>query len=299
MFCVIWLLVVFRFSNAGQSGAKLIKSGMKMNRNSKTILSGSSQPPARGKVWLLGAGPGDPDLLTVKAARVLQQADLILFDNLVSDDIRSLFPKSVPAFYVGKRKDDHSIAQTDLNALLVKKARQGLNVVRIKGGDPFVFGRGGEELLALVKSGIDAEVVPGITSASACTTAAGIPLTHRGLSQGCTFVTAHAESELNLDWSALARVNHTLVFYMGVSRAETIRRQLTLYGMQENTPVAIIENGCRPQRREFIGELKDLQTLITQNGVQSPALIVVGHVVNLAAELNERVQLPELKQSCA
>lgn len=243
-----------------------------------------------GKVWLVGAGPGDPDLLTVKALRVIQNADLVLFDNLVSHEIRALFPKSVPAFYVGKCKDNHSIAQKDLNSLLVKKAAKGLNVVRIKGGDPFVFGRGGEELLTLIKAGVDAEVVPGITSASGCTTAAGIPLTHRGMAQGCTFVTAHAETELSVDWDALAHINHTLVFYMGVSRADMIASNLLNAGLSAATPVAIIENGCRDNQREVIGQIKDLVSLVAENNVQSPALIVVGEVVSLANELN-----PELR----
>jgi len=253
----------------------------------------------QGKVWLVGAGPGDPDLLTVKALRVLQQADLILFDNLVSSEIRELFPSAVPAFYVGKRKDDHSIPQNELNALLVKKARQGKNIVRIKGGDPFVFGRGGEELMALLRAGIDAEVVPGITSASGCTTAAGIPLTHRGVAQGCTFVTAHAETELNLDWRALAQLNHTIVFYMGVSCAGAISKRLLDHGLAANTPAAIIENGCRPDQRECLGYLDGLEQLVKDNKIQSPAIIVVGDVVNLAADLNWRNPLPVMNQSCA
>ena len=153
-----------------------------------------------------------------------------------------------------------------------------------------MFGRGGEELLTLIKAGVDAEVVPGITSASGCTTAAGIPLTHRGLAQGCTFVTAHAETELSVDWNALAQINHTLVFYMGVSRAEMIASNLLKAGLSAATPVAIIENGCRENQREVIGQIKDLVSLVANNNVQSPALIVVGEVVSLANELN-----PELR----
>ncbi len=240
----------------------------------------------RGKVWLVGAGPGDPDLLTVKALRVLQGAELILFDQLVSEEIRSLFPRTVPAFYVGKSKGNHSIAQKDLNALLVKKARQGLKIVRLKGGDPFVFGRGGEELKALLEAGIDAEVVPGITSASGCATAAGIPLTHRGLAQGCTFITAQGEEELNLDWQSLARLDHTLVFYMGVSQAAMITEKLLANGMPATTPVAVIENGCRPNQREVSGEIVSLSRLIDQQKIKSPAIIVVGKVVGFASQLS-------------
>jgi len=259
----------------------------------------SENPFGAGKVWLVGAGPGDPELLTVKALRALQQADLIFFDNLVSVDIRNLFPVSVPAFYVGKSKNNHSVPQHELNALLVKKARQGLNVVRLKGGDPFVFGRGGEELLVLRKAGIDAEVIPGITAASGCATAAGIPLTHRGLSQGCTLVTAHGEKDVTLDWAALAALRHTLVFYMGLSKAAWISSQLTAHGLSPSTPVAIIENGCRPDQREFIGRLDELEVMARDHQVRSPALIVVGDVVNLAAEINWQAPLVELTQSCA
>lgn len=261
--------------------------------------SARAKAASPGKVWLVGAGPGDPDLLTVKALRVLQQADLILFDNLVSDAIRALFPKSVPAFYVGKKKDNHSIAQRDLNALLVKKARQGLSIVRIKGGDPFVFGRGGEELLTLVQAGVEAEVIPGITSASGCTTAAGIPLTHRGLSQGCTFVTAQGESELHVNWASLAGLGHTLVFYMGVSRCRMIAEQLLAEGMAADTPVALIENGCRPEQRDIIGTLQALPQLVTDYQVQSPALIVVGDVITLASQLRITAELDVYSQSCA
>lgn len=239
-----------------------------------------------GKVWLVGAGPGDPDLLTVKAMRVIQQADLILFDQLVSEEIKACFPKSVPAFYVGKSKNNHSIAQADLNQLLVKKAKQGLSIARIKGGDPFVFGRGGEELLILKQAGVDAEVVSGITSASGCTTAAGIPLTHRGLSQGCTFITAHAESELALNWHALATGNTTLVFYMGVTKSDFIAANLLQNGLSPSTPIAIIENGCRPDQREVIGQLKELALLTKKHKVKSPSIIVVGEVVNLSAQLH-------------
>ncbi|TVZ39910.1 uroporphyrin-III C-methyltransferase [Alteromonadaceae bacterium 2753L.S.0a.02] len=265
----------------------------------RDVSSSPAKGNGQGKVWLVGAGPGDPDLLTLKAIRTIERADLILFDNLVSPEIRTLFPKSVPAFYVGKKKDNHSIPQQDLNALLVKKARQGLNVVRIKGGDPFVFGRGGEELQTLVRAGVDAEVIPGITSASGCTTAAGIPLTHRGISQGCTFITAHAENELSLDWQALARMGHTLVFYMGISRCGFIAQQLLSHGLPAQTPVALIENGCRPEQREIIGNLSELPQLVSRYKVQSPALIVVGDVVNLASELRLQPQLDVFNQSCA
>jgi uroporphyrin-III C-methyltransferase len=236
-----------------------------------------------GKVWLVGAGPGDPELLTLKALKAIESADLILFDQLVSEAIRALFPKAVPHFYVGKIKGQHSIAQQDLNALMIKKAKQGLRVVRIKGGDPFIFGRGSEELLALRQAGIAAEVIPGITAASGCSTAAGFPLTHRGLAQGCTLITAHQEVESPIAWQALVALKHTLVFYMGLSRADWIAEQLQAAGAAADLPCALVENGCRPEQQVRIGSLAQLPSLAQQ--VHGPALIVVGEVVSLAAQL--------------
>lgn len=244
-----------------------------------------------GKVWLVGAGPGDAELLTVKALRAINTADIIFYDYLVSDDIRALFPKNVPAHYVGKAKNQHSIAQEDLNQLLVKQAQLGLTVCRIKGGDPFVFGRGGEELLELRTAGIEAEVIPGITSASGCSTYADIPLTHRGLSQGCTFVTGHAEKSLDVNWNALAQLNHTLVFYMGLTRADEIAAKLLAGGLAADTPVAIIENGCRKDQRDIISTLSEFPAAVIREQVQSPALIIVGEVVRMKEKLQAQVQL--------
>lgn len=243
----------------------------------------------RGKVWLVGAGPGDAELLTVKALRAINTADIIFYDYLVSADIRALFPKNVPAHYVGKAKNQHSIAQEDLNQLLVKQAQLGLTVCRIKGGDPFVFGRGGEELLELRTAGIEAEVIPGITSASGCSTYADIPLTHRGLSQGCTFVTGHAEKSLDVNWDALAQLNHTLVFYMGLTRADDISAKLLAGGLSADTPVAIIENGCRKDQRDIISTLNEFPAAVIREQVQSPALIIVGEVVRMKEKLQAQV----------
>ncbi|WP_331344798.1 uroporphyrinogen-III C-methyltransferase [Cellvibrio sp. UBA7661] len=242
-----------------------------------------------GKVWLVGAGPGDAELLTVKALRAINTADVIFYDYLVSADIRSLFPKNIPAFYVGKAKNKHSIAQGDLNQLLVNQAKLGLTVCRIKGGDPFVFGRGGEELLELRSVGIEAEVIPGITSASGCSTYADIPLTHRGLSQGCTFVTGHAEKILDVNWYALAQLKHTLVFYMGLTRADEISANLLAGGLAADTPVAIIENGCRKDQRNIISTLSEFPADVLRENVQSPALIIVGEVVRLREKLQGTV----------
>ena len=256
-------------------------------------VSHSNKPVnVKGKVWIVGAGTGDPELLTLKAHRVLSSADLILFDQLVSHEIREIFPQAVPAFYVGKSKGNHSIAQTDLNQSLIKKARQGLNVVRLKGGDPFVFGRGSEEMLELVNAGIETEVVPGITAASGATSAACIPLTHRGISQGCTFITAHAEKHLGIDWESLSKLNHTLVFYMGVSQASIIEQSLRSHGFDMQTPVAIIENGSRHNQREIIGCLSQLTHFISFHEVVSPALIVVGDVVRLSGQLKKALLNP-------
>jgi len=238
-----------------------------------------------GKVSLVGAGPGDPELLTVKALKIIQNSDFILYDRLVSKEILELFPAKTPAMYVGKQKSNHSIPQDELNDLLVAKALQGLNICRLKGGDSFVFGRGGEEMLKLKSAGIEVEVVPGITAASGCTSYSGIPLTHRGISQGCTMVTAHGEKELNLNWEHLAKVDHTLVFYMGLSKSQMISNQLLHHGMSGSTPVALIENGCCPQQRVVRGQLQELPLLAEREKVQSPALIIVGEVVSLADEL--------------
>lgn len=273
------------------------------NTKTATPLSGGVSSPQslrgarNGKVWLVGAGPGDADLLTVKAIKAIQAADIIFYDQLVSDEICALFPKQTPALYVGKIKSNHSIPQEELNQLLVNQAQLGLKVCRIKGGDPFVFGRGGEELLELRKAGVDAEVIPGITSASGCSTYADIPLTHRGLSQGCTFVTGHAEKTLDLNWSALAQLNHTLVFYMGLTRAGDISSNLLAGGLPADTPVAIIENGCRKDQRNIISDLENFPLVVLREQVKSPALIVVGKVVAMHSQLQIEAWIKESQLS--
>lgn len=238
-----------------------------------------------GVVYLVGAGPGDPELLTVKALRLIQGCDVIVFDNLVSTQIRQLFPAQAETLYVGKAKGNHSLTQTQINQLLITKAKMGLSVCRLKGGDAFVFGRGSEEMLALKEQQIKTEIVPGITAAAGCGSYAGIPLTHRGLSQGCTFVTAHAEKTLDIKWQALAKLDHTLVFYMGLSKAELIEIQLIKAGLDKNTPVALIENGCCPEQRVITGSLNQLSSLVQTQQIQSPALIMIGKVISLADQL--------------
>ncbi|WP_394205037.1 uroporphyrinogen-III C-methyltransferase [Shewanella waksmanii] len=240
----------------------------------------------KGSVSLVGAGPGDPELLTVKALRCIQQADLIIYDRLVSEEICALFPSTTPTLYVGKAKNHHSVEQSRINELLVEKALQGKHICRLKGGDAFVFGRGGEEVMSLKQQGIAVEIIPGITAAAGCTAYAGIPLTHRGVSQGCTFVTAHAETDLQINWHGLALLNHTLVFYMGLSKSQMISTQLQAAGLDSQTPVALIERGCTTDQRLIQGKLAQLPELVVQHQLQSPTLIVVGKVVDLAEQLS-------------
>ncbi|AFU98449.1 uroporphyrinogen-III C-methyltransferase [Simiduia agarivorans] len=240
---------------------------------------------AIGHVSLVGAGPGDAELLTLKAVKCLNAADIIFYDRLVSEDIRALFPRNTPAIYVGKAKDRHSIPQDELNRLLVETANLGLHVCRLKGGDAFVFGRGGEEMLELKKAGISVDVVPGITSGAGATAYAGIPLTHRGLTQGVSFVTAHGEKELHTNWEALAHSGHTLVFYMGLGSAQRIQNELLAAGMAAEKPVALIERGCSASQRVVTGDLAQLGALVAEHQIESPALIVVGDVVSLRDQL--------------
>ncbi|MGF1769288.1 uroporphyrinogen-III C-methyltransferase [Enterovibrio makurazakiensis] len=239
-----------------------------------------------GTVFLVGAGPGDPDLLTIKALRCIQQADVVVYDRLVSADILSLIPSDKETYNVGKAKGAHSVPQSDTNTLLVELAKCGKDVCRLKGGDAFVFGRGGEEMQTLHQEDIQVEVIPGITAASGCTSYAGIPLTHRGLSQGCTLVTAHAEKELSVNWKALAALDHTLVFYMGLSKLSLISEELSQAGLPLTTPVAVIEKGCTADQRVFISDLVTIEDAIKREAVVSPSLIVVGRVVSLAKELD-------------
>jgi len=238
-----------------------------------------------GFVSLVGAGPGDPDLLTVKGYRVIQQAEVVVYDRLVSKDILALAPERAELIYVGKKLDFHCVPQEQINQLLVQKAQQGKRVVRLKGGDSFIFGRGGEELEELADHGIGYEVVPGITAAAGATAYAGIPLTHRDYAQSVQFITGHVQKDgRDIEWSSLAQSNNTLVFYMGLKQSGRIMQNLICHGLDPQISCAIIENGTRPEQRVFQGQLSELSVLAKQ--AQSPALIVVGNVTQLHNKLN-------------
>ena len=237
-----------------------------------------------GVVHIVGAGPGDPDLLTIKALRLLQRADVILYDRLVSDEILALARRDAERLYVGKAKSNHAVPQDEIESRLIKLAREGKMVVRLKGGDPFIFGRGGEELESLRNARIPVFVCPGITAATGSAAAANMALTHRDHAQAVTFVTGHAKGEADpaLDWSALAALKHTLVVYMGVGKAEQISANLIDHGRGAETPVAVIENGTRADQKIVKGRLRDLPALIAAGGIVGPALLVIGEVAALA-----------------
>jgi uroporphyrin-III C-methyltransferase/precorrin-2 dehydrogenase/sirohydrochlorin ferrochelatase len=241
---------------------------------------------AQGEVWLIGAGPGDPDLLTLKALRLLQQADVVVYDKLVPETIINLARREAERINVGKSMSHHTLPQDDINQLLVDLAKQGKRVARLKGGDPFIFGRGGEEMEAVVAAGIPCFAVPGITAAAGCAASAGIPLTHRDCAQSVRFVTGHTKkNDMGLDWRALVADGQTLVFYMGLSNIEQICAHLHAHGMAADMPTAIIERGTLPDQRVFSGTLATLPNIVRAEKPRSPSLIVVGHVVALRARM--------------
>ena len=242
---------------------------------------------AKGKVWLVGAGPGDVELLTVKAYRILKQADVVLYDALVSQDIQDLIPHGAEKIAVGKRAGKHSASQDEINQLLVTKAYTRKNVVRLKGGDPFIFGRGGEELQTLVEAGVTFEVVPGITAASGTSAYAGIPLTHRDHAQGVTFITGHCQlASRPMDWQGYANPSNTLVVYMGILNADVISKGLINAGRGADTPVAIVSKATTQDQQRFIGTLGELGQLAADPALEMPALMIIGEVVSLADSLN-------------
>ena len=244
--------------------------------------------PVVGSVVLVGAGPGDPGLLTLKALRALNEADVILHDKLVSAEVMSLARRDADRISVGKQPgEDHHATQARIHALLVEHARAGKRVVRLKGGDPFIFGRGGEELEYLRDHGVRYEVVPGVTAATACAAYAGIPLTHRAHAQSLHLATAHGAADTDvIDWRAMARERQTLAFYMGVAQLDILSRQLTDHGRDPATPVAIVENGSRPEQRVLATTLGELHGAAQRHAIRSPALLIVGEVASLAGSLS-------------
>jgi uroporphyrin-III C-methyltransferase/precorrin-2 dehydrogenase/sirohydrochlorin ferrochelatase len=245
-------------------------------------LSVSSEPAALGEVYLIGAGPGDPDLLTLRALQLLQQADVVLYDRLVSDAVLARARRDAQRIFVGKEAGDPQNAQAQIHELMIKYARAGLRVARLKGGDPFIFGRGGEEIEALAANGIAYVVVPGITAALGAAASAGIPLTHRRLAQSVTFAAGHALDDDALDWDALARPNHTAVFYMGVTHLPKIVARLRASGAAADHPAALIERATLPEERVISGTLATLEALAREAKIAAPALLIVGEVAAFA-----------------
>ena len=239
-----------------------------------------------GKVYLVGAGPGDPELLTMKAHRLITSADVVLYDRLVGAEIIALIPQDAEKMYVGKAKSMHSLPQEEINSLLAAKAKEGKMVVRLKGGDPFIFGRGGEELEELVQESVPFEVVPGITAAAGCAAYAGIPLTHRDYAQSVRFLTGHLkDGTTDLPWDELVHPAQTLVIYMGLTGLEEISQSLIRFGMVPSMPVAVVEKGTTSEQRVFTSTIRDILAVTKQHDVKSPALLIIGDVVTLQNKL--------------
>nr|AFI78674.1 siroheme synthase [uncultured bacterium ws085G8] len=257
-----------------------------MESNLEEAAREGDQPPP-GEVYLVGTGPGDPDLLTFRALRLMQQADVVLYDRLIGDGILNLVRRDARRIYVGKLKNNHTVAQEEISEMLIDLANKGKRVLRLKGGDPFVFGRGGEEIEALSEHGIAFQVVPGVTAANGCAAYAGIPLTHRDHAQACVFVTGHEkDGKLHLNWDTLIQPRQTVVLYMGLTSLEAITSGFINHGADPQTPAAVIENGTRAGQRVITGTLDSLLDKTSQAQVKSPALIIVGSVVTLREKLS-------------
>ncbi len=251
----------------------------------------SSKPV--GEVYLIGAGPGDPDLLTFRALRLMQLADVVVYDRLVSTQILDMVRRDAERIYVGKERDNHTLTQENINQLLVRLAKEGKRVVRLKGGDPFIFGRGGEEISTLMENGIAFQVVPGITAASGCATYSGIPLTHRDYAQSVVFVTGHLQDgSVDLNWKALAHPNQTIVFYMGLHGVGVMSEQLVKHGLPAATPVALVQQGTTQNQRVVITDLQNLARTVKDEALKPPTIIIVGEVVELHKTLHWFNPLP-------
>lgn len=253
----------------------------------EAVDSGETSRFDRGEVYLVGAGPGDPDLLTFRALRLLQQADVIVYDRLVSEEILDMARRDADLVYVGKERDKHTLPQEDINHMLARIAKKGKRVLRLKGGDPFIFGRGGEEIETLMEEGVEFQVVPGITAATGAASYAGIPLTHRQYAQAVVFVTGHLkDGSMNLNWKALAQPNQTVVVYMGLLGLATLCEQLQAHGMPAQTPIALVQQATTNNQQVIISDLQQMPETVKGYDVKPPTLIIVGDVVSLHNKLS-------------
>ncbi|TPH18602.1 uroporphyrinogen-III C-methyltransferase [Litorilituus lipolyticus] len=279
-----------------------LSKGMEITSKGKSVLN-------QGEVALVGSGPGDAELLTIRAMRFIQQAEIAIYDRLVSEEILALLPEDCEKFYVGKEQAKHCVPQDRINEILVEQAKLGKKVLRLKGGDPFIFGRGGEEAEFMLARGVSCHICPGITAASGCTTYAGIPLTHRGVAQGCTFITGHIQNngQLNLPWSSLSSSTQTVVFYMGINTLPKIAEKLIEHGRGADTPAALIRKGTQPEQKTYRGTIGNLAELVEKHNITPPTLIVIGDVVNQLTEqqlstpgfldANDYIQAQEIKSA--